>query len=122
MVLPGVFRAAKITELLHCAEPFFSKKFIGFKYSEPKILSGRVFFLFAINFAPNCSNGLIILLKSRLDRLLSPIIFNSYGDLINKPSKSLANVPELPAFMTIFFLYSNPLSPLPYIKHILFLK
>ena len=104
MVLPGVFKAARITALLHWADPLFSKYLIGFENSEPKILIGRLFLFVDLNLAPNFFNGSIILPKSLLDKLLSPEILISYGDLINKPSKSLAKVPEFPASIKISFL------------------
>ena len=63
----------KITELLHCADPFFSKYLIGFKLDEPKIVRGRFLLFFKLNFTPNLLSGSETLLKSLLDRLLSPI-------------------------------------------------
>jgi hypothetical protein len=41
IVLPSVLMAAKITLLLHWAEPFFSKYLIGLLCFVPKILSGK---------------------------------------------------------------------------------
>ena len=62
------------------------------------------------------------LLKSRLDKLSSPIILISYGDFIRRPSISLAKVPELPALIEIFFLKLKPFNPLPWRIQVLFLK
>ena len=70
-VVPGVFSAASITELLLCALPNFSLKSIGLKNSEPKILSGSVLFFETI-FAPKDFNGSVTLEKSRFERLASP--------------------------------------------------
>ena len=51
-------------------------------------------FLFEEILAPNIFKGSVTLEKSLFDKLLSPIIFIVYGELINKPKISLPNVPE----------------------------
>ena len=61
-------------------------------------------FDFNLNLAPNLLNGVEILLKSLLDRLLSPTSFISFGVLINKPNINLPSVPEFFAFIVRFFL------------------
>ena len=68
-------KAAKITALLHCADPLFSKYLIGFNLDDPIIFKGRCLFLLNSNDAPKLLNGSEILLKSLFDKLLSPISF-----------------------------------------------
>ena len=75
IVFPFAFIPAKITLLLHWAEPFFSKYFIGFKFCEPFIVNGKLHLLWSLNEAPNLLSGSAILLKSLFDKLSSPIIF-----------------------------------------------
>ena len=43
--------------------------------------------------------------KSLLDKLLSPINLIWLFELISKPKINLANVPEFPAFIVIFFCF-----------------
>ena len=45
------------------------------KFLDPKIVNGKFLFWNNLNFAPNLLSGSEILLKSLLDKLLSPIIF-----------------------------------------------
>ena len=42
-VIPGVFKAASIIQLLTWALPLYSSKVIGLKYSVPQTLSGSFF-------------------------------------------------------------------------------
>ena len=71
--MPLVLNPAKIIELLHCAEPFFSKYFIGFKFLDPIMVNGRFLLLFNLKAAPNLLKGSDTLLKSLFDKLLSPL-------------------------------------------------
>ena len=52
-----------------------------------------------LKFIPNNFSGMIILEKSLLDKLLSPIILNVVSDLDTNPQNNLAKVPELPAYI-----------------------
>ena len=54
--------------------------------------------------------------KSLFERLLSPLTIISFFERTKSPSMSRANVPELPAFKIIFFLYLNPFKPSPFIS------
>ena len=92
-----------ITELLHCAEPLFSRYLKGFKFDEPEIKRGRFLFFLNLNFAPNLDRGSEILKKSLFDKLSSPINFIGYGVFIKKPRINLPNVPEFSAFSIRFF-------------------
>ena len=65
-------------------------------------LKGRVFF--KENEAPNFFKGSATLLKSLLDKLLSPIILIGKGVSIKIPEINLPSVPEFPAFIVMFFL------------------
>ena len=73
--------------------------------------SGKEYFFIKKKVTPNLFKGSITLLKSLLERLLSPINLILYGDLINKPAIKLAKVPELPAFSFKFFLNLYPSNP-----------
>ena len=73
-VVPGAFNAAKQQAVFICAEPIFSKKFIGLTKLVPSISNGKEFF-FVFIFAPNSFNGFVTLAKSLFDKLLSPINF-----------------------------------------------
>ena len=66
--------------------------------------SGKFLFLLKLNFAPNLLKGSEILLKSLLDKLLSPIILILYGVFIKSPANNLPKVPEFCAFIVRFFL------------------
>jgi len=72
---------------------------------EPCISSGKNFLFLSLNEAPNFSNGFVTLLKSLLERLLSPIILILFSVLINKPRIRRPKVPEFLALIVIFFLY-----------------
>ena len=75
-----------------------------------------------MNLEPNFCKGSLILKKSLLDKLLSPINLTLCVPLINKPNKSLANVPEFPAsIVTLLLIWKLP-SPFPVIEHMLLLK
>ena len=63
----------------------------------PKTLIGNLP-LFVINFAPNFFKGSVILEKSLLERLLSPVILILILEWTKRPSISLPNVPEFPEF------------------------
>src|SRR6056300_1117183 len=104
MVVPSLFIPPKITALLHCADPFFSKYLKDFKFVLPFIIRGKYFSFFRLKFAPNLLNGSVILLKSLLDKLLSPINFIGYFVSIRNPNISLPKVPEFSAFRVKFFL------------------
>ena len=71
---------------------------------------------------PNFCKGSLILKKSLLDKLLSPINLTLCVPLINKPNKSLANVPEFPASIVTLLLILKLPSPFPVIEHTLLLK
>ena len=60
---------------------------------EPLITNGKFLFLFNLKIAPNLLSGEDTLLKSLLERLLSPINFIGYLVLINKPSIVLLDEP-----------------------------
>ena len=100
VVLPDALRAANITLRTHWAEPLFSKCLIPFIDWEPKIINGNLFFE---KNCPNFFKGIVILEKSLLDKLLSPISLFLF-DLISKPKINHTSVPELPAFKTRFFV------------------
>ena len=78
---------------------------MGFKCEDPHIVKGKFFLLFNLKFAPNLLRGSEILLKARLDKLLSPINLIDFGVFIKKPRISLPRVPEFLALITRFFLY-----------------
>ena len=94
IVVPLVLIAANITELLHCAEPKVSLYLIGFNLCDPITLSGKNLLFVSLNFAPNLLRGSETLLKSLLDRLLSPTRLIGFGEFTNKPRISLPRVPE----------------------------
>ena len=71
IVVPLVNIPARITELLHWADPFFSTYLIGLRFLVPVIINGKFLFLFNLNLTPNLLNGSDILLKSLLDKLYS---------------------------------------------------
>ena len=83
-----------MTLLLHCAEPLFSKNFIGFNFFDPIIVRGKLELLRRLKEAPNLLRGFATLLKSLLDKLLSPIIFIGNGVSIKSPEINLPRVPE----------------------------
>ena len=80
-VFPGTNSEAIITADLHCADPNFSKYFIGCKKLEPLIVSGS-FPLLLLKFSPNFVNGFIILYMSLFLRDSSPVIFILCFELI----------------------------------------
>ena len=59
---------------------------------------------------------MVTLEKSLLDKLLSPIIFIFFVDLIKRPKINLPSVPEFLASIVKFLLYLKPLIPLPNIS------
>ena len=74
----------------------------------PINLKGKFFLFFNSYFPPNSLKGSVILLKSLLDKLLSPINFIGQLASINMPSINLPKVPEFSAFITVFFyIYSQ---------------
>ena len=103
-VIPFDLNAAKITADLHCAEPLFSKYLIGFRFWFPIKLKGKFLFFVRLNLTPNLLIGSEILLKSRFDKLLSPIIFILFFVFAKRPIINLPNVPEFLESITIFFL------------------
>ena len=115
LVLPLAFKAASITALLHCALPRFSIYFIGLKKFDPRIFTGKLLFL-ELNTAPNCFSGSVTRRKSRVERLLSPIIVIWFFESTSNPKINLAKVPEFPAFKTTFFSVLNPCNPNPSIS------
>ena len=71
--------------------------------------------------APNFLSGSVTLEKSLFERLLSPINFIFFVDLINKPNINLPSVPEFLAFITKPFLYVKLFRPFPNISQYFFL-
>ena len=57
-----------------------------------------------LNIAPNFSSGVVTLLKSLFDKLLSPIILILLFECTSNPKINLPKVPELPASNIMFFL------------------
>jgi hypothetical protein len=86
---------------------------MGLGFFKPLIIIGNLLFSLSDKSAPNLFKGSAILLKSLLDKLSSPIILILWVELINKPGRSLARVPEFFALIIIFFLYLYPFRPLP---------
>ena len=80
-----------------------------------------MFLFLGKKFAPNSFKGLMTLEKSRFERLLSPISFILYGDLIKRANINLPKVPELPALIIKPFLNLKLLSPMPFISQKFFL-
>ena len=60
---------------------------------------------FNLKIPPNLLRGSDILLKSLVDKLLSPIRFIGFVVLIKNPSINLPKVPEFSALRVRFFLY-----------------
>ena len=94
IVFPSAFNPPKRTLLLHCAEPLFSKNLIGFNFFGPLIIRGKLRFLCKLKEAPNLLKGSAILLKSLLDKLLSPTILIGKGLSIKIPEINRPSVPE----------------------------
>ena len=86
---------------------------IGLIFFDPWIVSGRLKFFFNLNFAPNLDKGEATLLKSLLDKLLSPTNLIVLVELIIKPRTNLPRVAEFLAFITVFFLKLYPFIPFP---------
>ena len=86
---------------------------MGLALLVPISLKGKFFLFFNSYFPPNLFKGSVILLKSLLDRLLSPINFYLWFELINRPRINLPSVPEFSALIVRFFLYLYPSIPLP---------
>ena len=68
------------------------------------MLTGRPV-LFELILTPNNFKGSIILLKSLLDKLLSPFILIQFFEFTNKPRISLASVPEFQHPIIFFYLF-----------------
>ena len=77
---------------------------MGFILLEPIISSGKVLLFFSLNATPNLLSGCAILLKSLLDKLLSPINLIVLFDLTKSPRISLPSVPEFLALICKLFL------------------
>ena len=88
---------------MHWAEPLFSLYLIGFNLDAPYIVNGKKLFFLNSNLAPNLLSGSDTLLKSLLDRLLSPIKLIGSGEFIKSPRISRPSVPEFCAFIVRFF-------------------
>ena len=76
------------------------------------MIIGKLLFL-DFKLIPNNWRGFIILEKSLLERLLSPIILIVLLVFANWPGNILLKVPELPALIIKLFLKLNPLRPTP---------
>ena len=78
---------------------------IGRRFFDPFTISGKPLFLFVMNEAPNFDNGSVTLLKSLMDKLLSPTNLIGLGEFIISPSNNLPSVPEFLASKVRLFLY-----------------
>ena len=78
---------------------------------DPFIVNGKLLLFFNLKIAPNLLKGSETLLKSLLDKLLSPINFMGLVVLIKSPRISRPNVPEFSALIVRFFYIYNHLIP-----------
>ena len=85
---------------------------IGLKKSVPVISIGIKSFLLFM-FTPKSFKGFITLEKSLFDKLLSPINLTGNFVFTKSPRINLANVPEFPASIIVFFLILKPFNPKP---------
>mgnify|MGYP004308296635 FL=1 len=118
--MPLVLRAASIMLLLTWAEPFDSMYLIGFGFAVPIIVMGS-FPELVRKFAPNFFKGIMTLVKSLFERLLSPIILVLNFVCVRSPNINLPKVPEFPAFK-ITFLELKPFNPKPLISQFFFVS